>query len=87
MNGSGIMKEDDWRLQGQEKYLQGFALYFRQYLGNDHDHCEFCLAKFMNEPGEDIRTEGYTTKDYYRWICSSCFNDFKDRMNWKVISD
>jgi hypothetical protein len=46
---------DDWRLQGQEKYLKGVMLSLIAYSpsnpNNDHDHCEFCGEKFMlNEP-------------------------------------
>jgi hypothetical protein len=49
---------DDWRLHGQEKYLSGVPLTLKKYTKWsetwDHDHCEFCMAKFMEEPGADI---------------------------------
>jgi hypothetical protein len=71
----------DWRLQGQEKYLLGTTLYWRSYTkyrdGWDHDHCEFCRVTFMEEHGPEILTEGYSTKDGYRWICKRCFDDFR----------
>ena len=71
----------DWRLQGQERYLRGVVVCRRAYLPasptNDHDHCEFCSAKFMVSSGPDTLTEGYCTVDRYRWICSRCFEDFK----------
>ncbi len=80
--------KNDWRLQGQEKYLKGMILYFEKYKmlrkDWDHDHCEFCSKKFseVNEPAN--LTQGYTTEDHYRWICETCYNDFKDLFEWKV---
>lgn len=44
---------DDWRLRGQEDFLQGATLVRKRYRAtetNDHDHCEFCWRKFM-DPG------------------------------------
>ncbi len=77
---------DDWRRQGQEKYLKGVNLIFRHYQTYskkwDHDHCEFCGLKFSEE-GDNLK-EGYSTEDRYHWICSKCFNDFKIEFNWKV---
>jgi hypothetical protein len=78
---------EDWRLTNQEKYLQNKSLMFSRWTQrherNDHDHCEFCFAKFGNF--EESLHEGYCTEDRYRWICKDCFNDFKDRFNWTVI--
>lgn len=57
----------DWRLQGQEKYLKGVELrwqVYRRYPEKpdwDHDHCEFCWAKFMVEDYPDVLHEGYST--------------------------
>lgn len=79
----------DWRLQGQERFLKGVALQFRPYEqwreGWDHDHCEFCGAKFSLSQN-DIRA-GYTTADMYHWICESCFADFKDMFEWTLVHD
>ena len=81
----------DWRLQGQEEYLRGKALRFEKYKmpGKDwdHDHCEFCYEKFSetDEPGSV--TEGYVTKDRHRWICGTCYNDFKELFGWETDSD
>ena len=40
----------DWRLRGQERYLTGREFVWREYTAPrpdwDHDHCEFCWAKF-----------------------------------------
>ena len=78
----------DWRLQGQEKYLKGVTLERKKYVkyrdGWEHDHCEFCSAKFSLEKG-DLH-EGYATEDNYRWICDTCFNDFKDLFEWVEIN-
>ena len=80
MNENKIPESDDWRRQGQERYLKGVKLIFKNYTpyrkGWEHDHCEFCWAKFSLYEG-DLK-QGYTTEDEYRWICIPCFNDFKD---------
>ena len=34
----------------------------------DHDHCEFCWAKFSLEGHSGDLDEGYATKDNYQWI-------------------
>lgn len=76
----------DWRLQGQERYLTGAVLTWAKYVPPradwDHDHCEFCSRKFSLR-GEDLQ-EGYTTRDRYRWICGPCFVDFKEQLRWTV---
>jgi hypothetical protein len=68
--------ESDWRLTGQETYLKGAALVRKPYRAYsetwEHDHCEFCWAKFMDpayseahrtyiEEHPDVLTEGYAT--------------------------
>jgi hypothetical protein len=76
--------KDDWRLMGQERYLQSATLrwktYYRWSEDWDHDHCEFCGTKFFppdnpyQEP--DALHEGYATAgheefpDDYHWICA-----------------
>jgi hypothetical protein len=80
----------DWRLTNQEKYLQGVTLSFRPYEPasptNDHDHCEFCSAKFMTAVPPGVLNAGYTTADRYRWICSERYGDFRDRFQWPVAT-
>ena len=80
--------KDDWRRQGQENYLKGITLSFRKYgpqkEGWNHDHCEFCGAKFMDTSDANSFSEGYTTSNNYRWICRQCFDDFKAEYEWKV---
>ena len=75
----------DWRLQGQQKYLKSKKLNFIEYGAvkdiNDHDHCEFCGDKFSSK--SDDLNSGYTTEDYYRWICEKCYQDFKVEFEWK----
>lgn len=85
-----MIDDNDWRLQGQERYLQGAVLVRRQYRPYprdpnwDHDHCEFCSAKFMVEDYPDVLHVGYCTEDEYRWICDQCFTDFRARFGWSV---
>jgi hypothetical protein len=78
---------DDWRLQGQERFLKGACLIRKQYVkyrpGWDHDHCEFCWRKLSENP-EDLNS-GYATPDDYHWICEDCFRDFREKFEWKVI--
>lgn len=78
---------DDWRLQGQERFLKGATLCWRTYTPYrpewDHDHCEFCSRKLSARTG-DIN-EGYSTADGYHWICRDCFADFKDLFEWTVV--
>ena len=78
--------KDDWRRQGQERYLKNIALSWETYSKNqnDHDHCEFCNVKFMVNGDKDTLNEGYTSQDKYRWICKDCFEDFRKEFNWSV---
>ena len=82
-----MVDRTDWRLTNQERYLKGLALSLEPYApspGNDHDHCEFCWAKFMMPEWPDTLHSGYTTADHRRWICSTCFEDFRDMFQWTV---
>lgn len=76
---------EDWRLQGQENYLCGVSLmkeiWRMRSQDSDHDHCEFCWAKF-SERDEDLH-QGYTTDDRRYWICENCYNDFKGEFHWQ----
>jgi hypothetical protein len=83
-----MKKQNDWRLQGQEKYLQGATLSWKRYVKPsaawDHDHCEFCWEKFMEaETLEQTVQAGYVTADD-RWICPQCFADFAELFEWTV---
>ena len=78
---------DDWRRTGQKRYLVGVQLQrgpWRQHSPSwDHDHCEFCFNKFGK--WDDCLHSGYSTLDDYRWICETCFEDFREEFNWSVL--
>ena len=82
------VQEDDWRLQGQERYLQGALLRKQPYQPYrkdwDHDHCEFCGAKLCLDSAVCL-TEGYCTEDQYHWICEPCFNDFREMFQFQLV--
>lgn len=58
----------------------------------DHNHCAACWAKFAEFGGSDILHEGYAiTEAYdkgadYEWVCQSCFEALKDRLQWSVLT-
>jgi len=86
MNQKQQINSNDWRLQGQEQYLNKVTLVFRDYFPYradwNHDHCEFCNAKFSLS-SDDLK-KGYSTEDGYYWICEQCFNDFLHIFQWHV---
>lgn len=86
-----MRQPNDWRLMGQERYLKGVTLIHRSYrpasAANDHDHCEFCSAKFMTLDTPSTLHAGYATHDGSRWICDNCFDDFVDLFEWKLGSE
>jgi hypothetical protein len=45
-----------------------------------HEHCEFCWEKAYT----DKPCVFYCTKDLYWWICSECFEDFRELFHWQV---
>jgi hypothetical protein len=83
-----MREPDDWRLKHHKPHLKGVALSWSPYAPanpkNDHDHCEFCFAKFMVADLPGVLHEGYTTADRYYWICVPCFDDFADLFEWQV---
>ncbi|MDR3076074.1 MAG: hypothetical protein LBU26_02135 [Synergistaceae bacterium] len=78
---------NDWRFQGQDKYLNEAELLHMPYLPYseqwEHEHCDFCTAKISNYEG-DLHI-AYCTINKRHWICEECFNDFKDMFKWKVV--
>lgn len=77
-----MVEKSDWRLNGQEEYLQGKTLHYRKW-GTDatkHDHCIFCWEKFSGFEG--ALHEGYVTDDERHWICPECFRDFQVMFGW-----
>jgi hypothetical protein len=82
---------DDWRLLGQDCYLQGRHLTLRTWWpyrdGWDHDHCEFCQRPISVPPAADdpdAVVRGYVTDDDYHWVCEQCFADFREMFGWSV---
>lgn len=78
---------DDWRLNGQEKYLSKVKLKRisfsdRQNKSTDHEHCAFCWEKISEYP--DTLHNAYCTENEYHWICEVCYDDFKDKFCWKI---
>ena len=79
---------EDWRLQGQEKYLKEKILQKKTYEKPrpdwDHDHCEFCWQKIAekNDNIKDSIHEGYYDESINKWVCPGCFEDFKNSFNW-----
>jgi hypothetical protein len=92
--------DDDWRLQGQERFLQGASFVRKPYRASsdtwEHDHCDFCTRKFVESAtgqSDDVATEGYAAigrgpngEDDYYWVCDECFADFRERFEWKVAT-
>jgi hypothetical protein len=85
-----MVDNSDWRLQGQERYLQGVTLVKRDSSVHahdtkwDHDHCAFCWARFMVEHQAEVVSAGYATTDDYTWMCDTCFRDFKEKFGWRL---
>jgi hypothetical protein len=79
-------KPDDWRRQGQERFLKGRTWVLRSYRpyrdGWDHDHCELCASKLSLSEGDLHR--GFVSTDNYHWVCEPCFTDFQGEMAWIV---
>jgi hypothetical protein len=82
---------EDWRLMGQERYLQRAVLRWARWWpirdGSDHDHCEFCTVHFSDHVLEDDsepQLEGIVTEDDNHWVCRRCFEDFKHRFEFTV---
>lgn len=73
---------EDWRLQGQEKYLQGKTFIFKRIFVKGHDHCEFCWETFYQNEDKNA----YTTLDGHHIVCETCFNDFKEEFQFRIFS-
>lgn len=79
----------DWRLRNQKNYLQGARLRRRPYAPPtadwDHDHCEFCMARFSLRAGD--LGEGYVTEATEHWVCPACFDDFMTDFQWTLTRE
>ena len=88
-----MIEKDDWRLRGQEEYMQGMQFTYKSFVsGSDngeHEHCEFCWHKFMEqqEGMEDCSSVGYCSVDRKYWVCEECFEDFKEEFGWKKVEE
>jgi len=86
---SQSIKDDDWRLRGQERYLAHAQLFWRVWSQRhpdwDHDHCAFCWAKFAVFEAPDIQHEAYTTADDFHWVCAEWARDFASRFNSTLV--
>ena len=80
--------QDDWRRQGQKKYLKGINLSWKNIRNTDKTGnliiVNFVVLNSWKVRGPDILTEGYASDDKYRWICKQCFADFRGEYEWKV---
>jgi hypothetical protein len=80
--------ENDWRLTANHERLRGATLSRRRYEAPsaswEHDHCEFCWAKFMQRNGDGIQAAGYFHAGSKTWICDRCLDEFRDRFDWKT---
>lgn len=38
----------------------------------------------MDDDLPEVLRAGYTTLDSYYWICDGCFEDFRERFEWRV---
>lgn len=84
---------DDWRLiRGQDEYLRGLTFRKTRFVTvgtYDHDHCEFCWEKFMEDCSgiAHCSSEGYLSMDGKFWVCQECFDDFKEILDFHLIGD
>jgi hypothetical protein len=87
--GCGL--EFDWRVSGND-FLRGALFRWEEYVAPseewDHDHCAFCLQKFMqiDRPGiERFAYVTYTDVEEW-WVCRACFEDFREEFGWQQVS-
>lgn len=79
---------NDWRVTNQMNYLFRARLIkttFSESSHSNHEHCEFCFAKFGNAEG--LLQSGYCTLDKYHWVCDECYRDFRAQFEWTVLDE
>jgi len=76
----------DGRIRNQAAYLRGVRLEWATWTPtatSDHEHCEFCWAKFAAASlAPDALQDGYATPDRRHWVCAPCFDDFRTDFEW-----
>ncbi|MFO7261648.1 MAG: hypothetical protein DIU52_010870 [bacterium] len=85
-----MVAPNDWRRQGQERYLRGARHEWTEYRAPgpdwDHDHCESRWARFADYDAPDVLRAGYATPDRYRWICADCARDFAEEFGFVLLN-
>lgn len=85
----------DWRILNYDGHLNNKTFTYAEFKStakNDHEHCEFCWKKItdLDIPNEECDRDGYyilnENTNQTNWICKKCFEDFKDRFNFKQVS-
>lgn len=84
-----MIEKDDWRLltPSIDKLRHKNFIYNQFKIKKDkwdHEHCEFCNAKFSENRGD--LNFGYSTEDEYYWVCEKCFQDFQDLLDFKLLT-
>jgi hypothetical protein len=79
----------DWRIDNARR-TRGASLKRTQYRAKsaswEHEHCQACWAKFMENGPADTLKEGYVTTEGDRWICPECFDDLREAMTWTLVT-
>ena len=74
--------QNDWRLTNQKDFLFRVKLLYTHYKPYRadwcHDHCSFCQINIQEDS-----EKAYCTKDYYHWICKTCYADFAEMFEWE----
>ena len=64
-----------------KKYKRGESYLNGELVGHFwHAHCEFCTKKIM----VDSECECYCTEDFSSWVCSECYEEFRDKFLWRI---
>jgi len=87
-----MSSDKDWRLTNQLSYMKGATLSWRTWEAPsetwDHDHCQFCGARFSESTAADVERAGYMTADEHeRWVCKQCFEDFREMFEWRLEAE
>ena len=81
---------------GEAKYIVELGAADKQWLKDNPDwlttdkcqyfwqaHCNFCNKSIVTHMNEEV----YLSKDNRDWVCTTCFNDFKEYFKWSVIGN